>query len=183
MRPYFEYRHRVTFADTNTVGNVYFANYVMWQGTCRERFIAEKAPGIVARLSDDLALVTVSCACDFISELYALNLVSVRMSLRRIDGNRLTMDFAYYRIDAGPGLLVARGEQTVAFMTRDEDGLVPVSMPDELRKALDPYTETMNGGLDTTMPRPSDALLRREEVAGDGRGTSQTPTEKRRVPS
>lgn len=145
MKPYFEYRHLVTFADTNLVGNVYFTNYLSWQGACRERFLAEKAPRTVARLNDDLALVTHSCSCDFFSELFALDTVSVRMSLVRIDFNQITMDFDYYRMTDGPARLVARGEQTVSCMARDEDALAPIEVPEELRTALDSYATDPHG--------------------------------------
>ncbi len=141
MRPYFDFAHLVTFADTNLVGNVYFANYLAWQGECRERFLAEYAPEVVARLADDLALVTVSCSCEYFSELYALDVVSVRMSLRSIEFNRVAMDFGYYRVNAGPAQLVARGEQTVACMVRQGGELVPVEVPQELRRALESYAD------------------------------------------
>ncbi|MBO2455775.1 acyl-CoA thioesterase [Actinomadura barringtoniae] len=129
----------VTFAETNLVGNVYFAHYVTWQGACRERFLAEHAPGVVARLATDLALVTVSCSCDYLSELYALDRVSIRMSLRATAGNRVAMDFSYYRVGNGPAQLVARGTQEIACMTREGGRLVPVPVPEELEQALAAY--------------------------------------------
>ena len=35
MEQYYEYRHVVGFEETNLVGNVYYVNYVRWQGRCR----------------------------------------------------------------------------------------------------------------------------------------------------
>ncbi|GAA2293071.1 acyl-CoA thioesterase [Actinomadura luteofluorescens] len=151
MKAYFEYRHRVTFADTNLVGNVYFTNYLSWQGTCRELFLAEKAPKTVARLNGDLALVTSSCSCEFFSELYALDTVSVRMSLVGMDFSQITMGFEYYRLTDGPAQLVARGEQTVSCTLRAEDGLTTVEVPGELRTALDAYAPDPRGA---GRPRP-----------------------------
>ncbi len=136
----FAYDHMVTFAETNLVGNVYFAHYVAWQGACRERFLAAHAPGVAARLTTDLALVTVGCSCDYFAELYALEHVQIRMTLAGLTGNRITMDFGYFRTAAaGPAQLVARGRQEVACMTRRGDGLDPVEVPDELRAALQAY--------------------------------------------
>ncbi len=40
----FEYHHVVGFEETNLVGNVYYANYIRWQGRCREFFLRERAP-------------------------------------------------------------------------------------------------------------------------------------------
>lgn len=162
MKPYFEHRHVVTFADTNLVGNVYFAHYLSWQGACRERFLAAHAPAVAARLTDDLALVTLSCSCDYFSELHALDVVSIRMSLRGpehgaefgaghaagpaghaagpgAEHGRVAMDFTYFRIGSGPAQLVARGAQTVACMRRGAAGLEPCRLPAELRDALAAY--------------------------------------------
>lgn len=136
--PTYDYRHLVTLEETNLVGNVYFTNYLRWQGHCRELFLAERAPGVLRALTDDLALVTVSCRCDFFSELYALDKVEVRMGLRSTDGHRIDMSFEYYRI-AVVSELVARGAQTVACMRRQPGGLMPIPVPAELRRALEPY--------------------------------------------
>jgi enediyne biosynthesis thioesterase len=140
MKRYFSHEHLVTFADTNLVGNVYFANYLIWQGACRERFLAAHAPGVLRSLAEDLALVTVSCSCEYFAELFAFDTVSIRMSLRDIDVNRIVMDFDYFRLHSGPGRLVARGTQTVACMKRAGDDLVPVDVPQELHQALDAYS-------------------------------------------
>lgn len=150
MKPYFVYEHLVTFADTNLVGNVYFANYLAWQGACREQFLAEHAPGVAHRLTDDLLLVTVSCSCEYFAELYALNLVQVRMTLRHIDGNRIAMDFGYYRLGPGPAQLVARGTQTVACMGHENGDVVPIAVPAELRGALDHYSDQLTGSNHST---------------------------------
>jgi enediyne core biosynthesis thioesterase len=147
---YFEYQHLVTFADTNLVGNVYFANYLAWQGACRERFLAQHAPSVVGRLMSDFALVTVSCSCEYFSELFALEEVSVRMSLAGITVNRIATRFDYYRLNRGPAQLVARGAQTVACMVRHGVDLVPAGIPDDLADALIRYAG--DGGLPATGP-------------------------------
>lgn len=139
MRTHYEYQHLVTLADTNLVGNVYFTNYLAWQGTCRERFLAQHAPSIVGRLTQDLALVTVSCSCEFFSELYAMDQVSIRMVLASVAANRITMTFDYYRLNLDPAQLVARGTQTIACMTRQAGQLMPIDIPDELANALNGY--------------------------------------------
>ncbi|MBP2702999.1 acyl-CoA thioesterase [Microbispora sp. RL4-1S] len=141
MNPYYEHRQVVTFADTNVVGNVYFTHYFEWQGRCRERFLADQAPEVLQALAGDLVLVTVDCSCEFFAELYALDEVSIRMSLGGVDDNRVTMDFGYYRVGAGPARLVARGRQTIACLRRGPGGaLVPVEIPGPLRRALDRYS-------------------------------------------
>lgn len=131
----FEHEHRVTFEETNLVGNVYFVNHLRWQGHCRELFLRERAPGVVAALADRLALVTTSCSCEYYAELEAFDLITVRMTLRGVRQNRVLMGFDYLR----GGELVARGHQEVACMKRTDHGTIPAPVPGELRDALAGY--------------------------------------------
>ncbi|SDH76349.1 enediyne biosynthesis thioesterase [Sinosporangium album] len=140
----YNYRHLVTFEETNLVGNVYFTNYLRWQGHCRERFLADRAPGTLRSLRDGLALVTVNCRCDYFAELFALDQVELRMSLGGVEGNRVRMLFDYYRLPSQASSrtpeLVARGEQTVACMARTADGdTTHADVPGEFARALEPY--------------------------------------------
>jgi enediyne biosynthesis thioesterase len=138
MRHY-EYRHQVTFQETNLMGNVYYTNHLAWQGRCREQFLHEHAPEIVARLSSDLCLATVRCSCEYLAELFAFDQVVLRMRLAELVQNRMTLAFEYWRYRNGTEELVARGEQQIAAMRRAETGLVPAPVPSELREALQAY--------------------------------------------
>jgi enediyne core biosynthesis thioesterase len=133
--PAFEIEHLVTFEETNLVGNVYYVNHLRWQGRCRELFLEARAPGVVASLAGDLALVTLRCSCEYFGELFAFDRVTVRMTLGGVHQHRVRMRFDYLR----DGELVARGEQEVGCMGRTAEGLRPVSVPAELRAALDDY--------------------------------------------
>ncbi|WP_158895167.1 acyl-CoA thioesterase [Amycolatopsis anabasis] len=135
----YDYRHPITLEETNLVGNVYFAHYVRWQGHCRERFLADHAPGMLAALSNGFAMVTTACGCEYFGELTAADVVELRMTLSELDGNRVGMGFDYFRINAAVPQLVARGSQTIACMSRGPDGLQPTPVPEELRDALRPY--------------------------------------------
>jgi enediyne biosynthesis thioesterase len=129
----FRYHHVVTLDETNLVGNVYFAHYLHWQGHCRELFLAEHAPGVLAALkAGRFAMVTVSCGVDFYAECFALDEVEVTMTLRAASGNRIEMDFDYHR----RGTLAARGRQTVACVAREGDHVVPTEIPADLARAV-----------------------------------------------
>ncbi|MBA8824987.1 enediyne biosynthesis thioesterase [Saccharopolyspora lacisalsi] len=137
--PSYDYRHLVTLEETNLVGNVYFANYLRWQGQCREHFLVDRAPGVLRALTEeDLALATVSCHCDYFSELYAADTVELRMTLESVNDTTISMNFDYYRLTASAEL-VARGAQTTTCMRRTEQGPRPVAVPEELLAALEPY--------------------------------------------
>ncbi|MGQ0838121.1 acyl-CoA thioesterase [Actinokineospora sp.] len=129
----YRYRHVVTLDETNLVGNVYFVHFVRWQGHCRELFLADHAPGVLAALrAGEIALVTVSCQLDYYAECFALDEVEVVMRLATRGGHRLSMDFDFRRA----GERVARGTQSVACLRRTPDGAVPMDLPAELSAAL-----------------------------------------------
>jgi enediyne core biosynthesis thioesterase len=132
----YHYTHRVTFDETNLVGNVYFAHYLRWQGHCRERFLAEHAPSVLKALqSGELAMATVHCDMDYYAECFALDEIDIAMTLRAKHTNRVVMDFDFRRA----GQRVARGSQTVACLRRTENGVEPVAIPEEMSRALLPF--------------------------------------------
>jgi len=145
MKPY-EYHHIVGFDETSFVGNVYYAHYIHWQGRAREMFLRDHAPEILADLEQGMALITLRCSCDFLSELKAFDQVTVCMYLVAITQNRIAMRFEYWREgdpqkkDA-PRELIARGEQEIACMRRRGPDLVPDPVPRSLRDALLPFME------------------------------------------
>lgn len=135
----YEYRHLVGFEETNLVGNVYYVNHLRWQGRCREMFLRDHAPEVLADLANGLALATVRCACDYLAELEAFDELLIRMRLGGIAQNRITLLFEYWRTNRGPEELVARGEQQIACMRRDGHRTVPTPIPSGLREALKAY--------------------------------------------
>ena len=138
MRAY-EYHHVVGFEETNLVGNVYYVNHIRWQGRCRELFLKEHAPDVLSALREDLRLITVRCACDYLAELSAFDELVIRMRLGAMTQNRLTLLFEYCRRMGKGEELVARGEQEVACMKSEDGQLIPTHIPNSLRKALEPY--------------------------------------------
>jgi len=135
----YEYRHVIGFEETNLVGNVYFVNHLRWQGRCREMFLRDHAPGVLAEMERGLALVTTRVSCEYFEELAALDEVAIRMTLVTQAQNRVTMAFAYYRTRDGRDELVARGEQQIACMHREGPTMIPTPIPAELREALRPF--------------------------------------------
>lgn len=135
----YEYRHIVTLEETNLMGNVYYLNHLRWQGQCRERFLQEHAPGVLSELGQSLHLVTLHCSCDYFGEIYAFEEVIVRMFLKQMSSNRITMRFEYWRRNHGTNELIARGEQATACLRREGNRFVPEAVPAGLRMALQPY--------------------------------------------
>jgi enediyne core biosynthesis thioesterase len=138
---FYEYRHTVGFAETNLVGNVYYTNHLSWQGRCRELFLRDHAPDVIDELGRGLALATVRCACEYLVELTAFDVIAVRMRLVELVQNRISLGFDYWRVNGGPEELVARGDQQIAAMRREAGRLVPTAVPASLRAALALYAD------------------------------------------
>jgi enediyne biosynthesis thioesterase len=138
---FYEYHHIVSFQETNLVGNVYYTNHLDWQGRCRELFLRDHAPEVLEELAGDLCLATVRCSCEYFAELRAFDEVIVRMRLAELVQNRITLAFEYWRRQGESEELVARGEQQVACMKRQEQRMEPVPVPPWLRAALAAYSE------------------------------------------
>jgi enediyne biosynthesis thioesterase len=138
----YEYRHVVSFEETNLVGNVYYVNHLRWQGRCRELFLREHVPDVLTELERGLCLITVRCACDYLAELRAFDEVVIRMRLGALMQNRMSLVFECWRLRGDNEELVVRGEQQVACMRRERESTVPTPIPEALRDALRLYTET-----------------------------------------
>ncbi|GHJ07503.1 4-hydroxybenzoyl-CoA thioesterase [Micromonospora humidisoli] len=144
MDKYFEYPHTVGFEETNIVGNVYYVNYLRWQGRCREMFLKQHAPDVLADLQDDLKLFTLKVDCEFFAEITAFDELSIRMRLVDLVQTQLEFSFDYVRLDPGGGeTLVARGRQRVACMRGPNNRTAPTRVPEALTRALAPYTATV----------------------------------------
>jgi len=139
MNRHYEYRHVVGFEETNLVGNVYYVNYLRWQGRCREMFLKERAPGILADLRDDLKLFTLRVDCEFFAELALFDELSIRMRLVDLAQTQVEFGFDYVRMTEGDETLVARGTQRIACMRGPNSRTVPSRVPDALVEALAPY--------------------------------------------
>ena len=138
---FYEYRHIVSFQETNLVGNVYFTNHLSWQGRCRELFLREHAPDVLLELSRGLSLATISCSCEYFAELAAFDEIMVRMRLAELLQNRMRLTFEYWRRKGAGEELVACGEQQIASMRREGEKLLPAPVPQTLREALASYAE------------------------------------------
>jgi len=139
MKIYYELLHIVTFEETNALGNVYFVNHLKWQGRCREMFLRDRAPGVIAEIEHGLRLATLRCSCEYTEELAAFDEVAIRMSLATIGSTSFTLNFDYIRITNGSESLVARGEQTIACVRGIAREARAIALPAELREALRHY--------------------------------------------
>lgn len=132
----FDLPHVVTFEETNLVGNVYYTNYFSWQGRCREMFLREHAPQMLAELqAGQLRLVTAHASCDFAEEFNAFDEIVIRLSLNRAIAYGLSLNFDYVR---GQETL-ARGRQDIKFLRLAAGKWELAEVPEVLMKAAQRY--------------------------------------------
>ncbi|AEB44793.1 MULTISPECIES: acyl-CoA thioesterase [Micromonospora] len=139
MEDYYEYRHTVGFEETNLVGNVYYVNYLRWQGRCREMFLHDKANDVLDDLRSDLKLFTLKVDCEFFAEITAFDQLAIRMRLVELAQTQIEFSFDYVRMHPEGEVLVARGRQRVACMRGPNNRTSPSRVPEALARALAPY--------------------------------------------
>ena len=137
---YFEYRFITTFEETNVVGNIYFANFVVWQGKCREMFLYEYCPDIIDEIDNGLALITLDLSVQYISQIFAFDKVVMRMYLEAQSSSRLLMRFEYYKEEEDKSLtLSCKGTHATAAMVEVNGKMIPTNFPDSMFNLFEEY--------------------------------------------
>jgi enediyne biosynthesis thioesterase len=103
-------------------------------------FLREKAPGVLEDLARGLVLVTTRCSCEYLAELNAFDEVRIDMRLEALTTDRIKLAFEYWRCKDSKEELAAIGGQEIACMKRNDTGLVPSVLPEQLETALRSYT-------------------------------------------
>ncbi|KMO40391.1 thioesterase [Methylobacterium variabile] len=122
-----------TYDDTNSVGNVYFANYVRWVGKARELFFNTCMPDFDLKATDFYVL-TKTFQHDFRREAVEFEPVSVRV--RIASHNRKFVTLAH-EIHSEINGLLGRGEQSLMFV--DTVQYRPLDIPRTIIEGFLPY--------------------------------------------
>jgi enediyne core biosynthesis thioesterase len=138
---YFEYRFITSFEETNVVGNIYFANYAVWQGKCREMFLYEYCPDVIEDISNGLYLITLDLSVQFISQLFAFDKVVMRMYIEAQSESRILMRFEYFCEKDAKLTLVCKGHQAAAVMRNKNGVMVPTHFPDSMMEIITEYAK------------------------------------------
>jgi len=140
----YEYEHVVGFEETSLVGNVYFTNYLLWQGHCRELFLRDNAPETLEMMGRrEILFFTHNCSCEYLGEwgFAPLDQVLIRMRLHKFRGGRLTLEFDYHNADRAD-TLVAHGLQEIYCKAHRAGAWYPAPFPVSLVEALRKFAET-----------------------------------------
>jgi YbgC/YbaW family acyl-CoA thioester hydrolase len=122
-----------TYDDTNSVGNVYFANYVRWVGKVRELFFNLCMPTFDLKTTKYLVL-TRSFTHDFRLEAKEFDVLMVRIRISGHNRKFVTLQHEIYADDRG---LLGKGEQTLMFA--DTTGGRLLDIPGDIIRGFLPY--------------------------------------------
>ncbi|WP_349940438.1 thioesterase family protein [Fulvimarina sp. MAC8] len=122
-----------TYDDTNSVGNVYFANYVRWVGKARELFFNACMPKFDLETTSYFVL-TKSFNHDFRREIAEFEPVTVSVRIARHNRKFVTLG---HEIRGAKGDLLGRGEQDLMFV--DRENFKPLDIPADIVRGFLPF--------------------------------------------
>jgi YbgC/YbaW family acyl-CoA thioester hydrolase len=127
---WFVHRFTATYQDTNSVGNVYFAQYMMWVGKTRELFFNTVLPEFDLKKTD-FFILTRSFEHKYLREAREFETIEVRVKIS--DYNRKFSTLAH-RVFNGDGQELGRGTQTLMFVSATDYRLI--NIPDVCMRAF-----------------------------------------------
>ena len=112
---WFVYSMVATYADTNSVGNVYFGMYAMWVGKTRELFFNRVMPKFDLK-ETSFYILTRSFEHKFMRESREFETVSVRIRVASYNRKFATLE---HEIESG-GHILGRGKQVLLFVSSSD---------------------------------------------------------------
>lgn len=122
-----------TYADTNSVGNVYFGRYAMWVGKTRELFFNRVLPKFNLKTSP-YYILTRSFEHKFLRETREFEQVSVKIRIGKYNRKFVTLE---HEIFDSHNQLLGKGAQTLMFVASTDYSLIDI--PQEVYAAFIAY--------------------------------------------
>lgn len=123
-----------TYADTNSVGNVYFGMYAMWVGKTRELFFNTVMPKFDLK-NTPFYILTRSFEHKFNRETREFETVHVRIRIQSYNRKFVTLE---HEISDTANQILGHGKQTLLFVSSSDYKLI--DMPAEVSSAFMVYT-------------------------------------------
>jgi len=122
-----------TYADTNSVGNVYFGMYAMWVGKTRELFFNRCLPKFNLKTTP-YYILTRSFEHKFMRETREFERVSVKIKVGEYNRKFVTLEHAIFD---SAGNQLGKGKQQLIFVSSTDYKLLDI--PDEIYEAFVAY--------------------------------------------
>ncbi len=138
---WFLYDVMPSYDDTNSVGNVYFANYIRWVGKTRELFFAKCVPNFDLKTTG-FFILTRDFYHKFIRETREFEAILVRIRVGKHNRKFVTLE---HEIRNLAGDLLGKGTQQLMFVDVATYGLIDV--PVEALRGFLPYVGNVPAGV------------------------------------
>lgn len=132
-KKWFVHSFMPTYQDTNSVGNVYFAQYGMWVGKTRELFFNYALPNFDIETTDWYVL-TRSYEHKFIHETKEFDKTTVKIRISNVNRKFVTME---HEIFDSKGKQLGKGKQVLLFVKSSDYSITDI--PKDCYKAFLPY--------------------------------------------
>lgn len=127
----------ITFKDTNAFGNVYFSNYIEYQGEIREKFLLSAFPDINKFFTErKLRLVTIDVYNKFISSAYFGDTLLIELTTSDLNAATCKLNINFKK--KATGEMVGEGYQRLVIVNSKGKA---IRVPEILRELLDFYQE------------------------------------------
>ena len=123
---------RVRYAETDQMGVVYHANYLIWCEIGRTDFIRRLGKSYADLERENVALAVVDAKLRFHGAARYDDLIRVTTSLKEVRSRMITFDYLIEHAETSSRLVSA--STTLASINRDSK---PVSLPMDLRRKLE----------------------------------------------
>jgi len=130
---WFQYDVIPTYDDTNSVGNVYFANYVRWVGKTRELFFARCVPNFDLKTTG-FFILTRDFYHKFVRETREFEAILVRIRVGKNNRKFVTLE---HEIRSADGGLLGKGSQQLMFV--DSASYQLIDVPVDMLRGFLPY--------------------------------------------
>lgn len=132
-KKWFVHSFMPTYQDTNSVGNVYFAQYGMWVGKTRELFFNHALPNFDIETTDWYVL-TRSYEHKFIHETKEFDKTTIKIRISNVNRKFVTME---HEIFDSTGKVLGKGKQVLLFVKSCDYSITDI--PKDCYKAFLPY--------------------------------------------
>ncbi|MEO6710935.1 MAG: thioesterase family protein [Planctomycetota bacterium] len=130
-----EHRLRVRYGETDQMGVVYHANYLVYMEEGRTRLMQAKGCSYADLERTGFGLAVRKASLRFRAAAVYDEELLVRTRVDRVRG--ASVNFAYSILRAADGALLCEGETELACIDLGSKDLKPCVMPDELRRLLE----------------------------------------------
>ncbi len=130
---WFVYSMIATYADTNSVGNVYFGMYGLYVGKTRELFFAKAMPDFDLKTTK-FYILTRSFEHKFVREAREFDTITVKIRVADFNRKFCTLE---HQIFGSEGQLLGKGQQSLLFVSSKDYSLLDI--PPEMHVAFMPY--------------------------------------------